>query len=74
MVNSGVVRCFELAFKVKTMNRTTYRTSSLMALPIFRVKTLCDTCHENRIRNAIEAKINREQKLEEILEGEKSGE
>ena len=38
------------------------------------VKTLCDTCHENRIRNAIEAKINREQKLEEILEGEKSGE
>lgn len=33
MVNSGVVRCFELAFKVKTMNRTTYRTSGLMALP-----------------------------------------
>ena len=41
---------------------------------IHRVKTLCDTCHENRIRNAIEAKKNREQKLEEILEGEKSGE
>lgn len=35
------------------------------------VRTLCDACHENRIKNAIEAKKDREQKLKEILENAK---
>ena len=30
----GVIRCFALAFNAKTVNRTAYRTSGLMALPM----------------------------------------